>query len=226
MNDDLIVPVGSVEPVPRLALLGRELAPSFGISQRTLTTWEAEGIGPPSVKINRIRLYPIDEVRIWLADQASGNGQGGEDDLLDGGSFGDAYDHDPGADGDQLDDRGADEDLGDGDHDVDGQVQSDPDHDGDHDQQNGERPRLRKSPKWREILGLLDNIRSEAACGILANRCSRSNGDMTLAWISRLSQKHKGMLKRAVRLTRDSVNRMADELDRELGDVEEHSETA
>lgn len=69
-NQDLIVPASSVEPVPRLALSARELSESLGVSERTIATWQGDGTGPPSVKLGRLRLYPIDDVKAWLRNRS------------------------------------------------------------------------------------------------------------------------------------------------------------
>lgn len=61
---------------PVLALTPREAAAALGISERTLFTWSKER-GLPFVKVDRTVRYPVDGLRIWLAEEA---GRGGWDD--------------------------------------------------------------------------------------------------------------------------------------------------
>lgn len=70
MNEDLIIPICPVEPVPRVALQPREAAQAVGVSERTMSAWLNDGT-VPSVKVGRCRLVPIDLLRRWLAEQAS-----------------------------------------------------------------------------------------------------------------------------------------------------------
>lgn len=72
VQKDLVTPTCPVEPVPRLALSSRELADSLGVSERTITTWHAEGAGRTSIKLGRLRLYAVDQVRQWLNQRAHG----------------------------------------------------------------------------------------------------------------------------------------------------------
>ncbi len=73
-------PVNSLakpDPVtPCLALRPREAAVSLGISERKL--WELTNCGKvPHVRMGKAILYPVDALRRWLDEQASG-GSGGE----------------------------------------------------------------------------------------------------------------------------------------------------
>lgn len=69
-HDSWRFPAAPTAVIQRHAYLSRELAESLGVSLRTVKYWEATGIAPPSVKLGRLRLYPTDLVRQWLADKA------------------------------------------------------------------------------------------------------------------------------------------------------------
>ncbi|GAB4127858.1 MAG: hypothetical protein Kow0040_01900 [Thermogutta sp.] len=53
----------------KLALRPRDAARVLSVSQRTLWTWTKEG-RIPCVRVGRALLYPMDELRRWLAEQA------------------------------------------------------------------------------------------------------------------------------------------------------------
>lgn len=54
--------------LPILALRSREAAPALGISARTLALWTANRL-LPSVLVGGVRLYPLDGLRQFLAEQ-------------------------------------------------------------------------------------------------------------------------------------------------------------
>ncbi len=56
----------AVEPIPRLALRRPEMAEALGVSDRTLSGWDAV----PTVRIGGCVMYPVEQVREWLADEA------------------------------------------------------------------------------------------------------------------------------------------------------------
>lgn len=69
---------GGVDPagndIPRLALRPREAAHALGISERLL--WSKTNSGAiHCVRIGRRVLYPVDELRDWLAAQTKGGGR-------------------------------------------------------------------------------------------------------------------------------------------------------
>lgn len=70
MRSDLITPTCPTESIPRLALSSRELSESLGCSERTVSDWVKQGIGPPSFVQGRLRFFPIDTTRQWLAEQS------------------------------------------------------------------------------------------------------------------------------------------------------------
>ena len=53
-----------------LALRPREAARALSMSQRTLELLVKAGNGPPCAVVGRMRLYPIDGLRAWLAAKA------------------------------------------------------------------------------------------------------------------------------------------------------------
>ncbi len=56
---------------PRLALRPREAAKALGIGERLL--WSKTNAGEiPCVRIGRVIVYPIEQLREWLANQATG----------------------------------------------------------------------------------------------------------------------------------------------------------
>ncbi len=58
----------------RLALRPKDAAKALGIGERLL--WSLTNRGEiPHVKIGRATLYPVDQVRAWLAEQAKGGRQ-------------------------------------------------------------------------------------------------------------------------------------------------------
>jgi phage terminase Nu1 subunit (DNA packaging protein) len=56
-----------VEPIPRLALRRPEMAEALGVSERTLSAWS----DVPTVRIGGCVMYPVEQIRKWLADQAA-----------------------------------------------------------------------------------------------------------------------------------------------------------
>ncbi|MEP0846206.1 MAG: helix-turn-helix domain-containing protein [Phycisphaerae bacterium] len=64
------ISAGNEQPA-RLALSAREAAAALGISARTLWTLANRG-AIPSVKLGARRLYPVEALREWLAEQAGG----------------------------------------------------------------------------------------------------------------------------------------------------------
>ena len=62
--------------MPRLALRPKEAAKALGLGERKL--WEITAdrtSGIPHVKFGRAILYPVDELRTWLADRAAKGGR-------------------------------------------------------------------------------------------------------------------------------------------------------
>ena len=58
---------------PQEQLLNKPQAAEFlGISERTLSRLQAEGIGPPRVKIGRRVVYLLDSLLLWLKSQEIG----------------------------------------------------------------------------------------------------------------------------------------------------------
>lgn len=55
-------------PENAIALSPREAARALSVSERTLATWTAAG-SIPSIRIGRRRLYPVAQLREWLARQ-------------------------------------------------------------------------------------------------------------------------------------------------------------
>lgn len=53
-----------------LAVNARDAAALLGVSQRLLWTWTHAG-QIPHVRLGRRVLYPVDELRKWLSEQAS-----------------------------------------------------------------------------------------------------------------------------------------------------------
>ena len=41
------------------------------IARRTLERWHSLRVGPPRVRVGRIAVYRVDEVRAWLEEQSS-----------------------------------------------------------------------------------------------------------------------------------------------------------
>ncbi|MCY2991316.1 MAG: hypothetical protein NTY19_26095 [Planctomycetota bacterium] len=60
-------------PVERLAMTVGELAKAIGVSVGTVLAMSRRGDGPPSAVLpqGRLRRYPVDGVRRWLADLAA-----------------------------------------------------------------------------------------------------------------------------------------------------------
>jgi excisionase family DNA binding protein len=65
--------VTSNSSIPPLALRPRDAARLLGVSPRTLWGWTAAGL-IPCVRVGtgkrRVVLYPADQLRTWLAEQA------------------------------------------------------------------------------------------------------------------------------------------------------------
>jgi len=58
---------------PCLAMRPREAAKALGISERLLWDWTDRG-EVPHVRIGKAILYPVDVLRRWLDEQATGKG--------------------------------------------------------------------------------------------------------------------------------------------------------
>jgi predicted DNA-binding transcriptional regulator AlpA len=61
--------------LPRLALRPREAAKALGIGERKL--WEVTAdhtSGIPHVRLGKVVVYPVDELRRWLAERAQRKG--------------------------------------------------------------------------------------------------------------------------------------------------------
>ena len=61
------------DPIPILALRPREAAKALGIGARKL--WEITAdrtSGIPHVRFGKAVLYPVDDLRTWLAERAKG----------------------------------------------------------------------------------------------------------------------------------------------------------
>jgi excisionase family DNA binding protein len=58
-------------PVPPLALRAREAAHALSISQRKLSQLVARG-EIASVRVDRVRLFPVDSLRAWLSSRSEG----------------------------------------------------------------------------------------------------------------------------------------------------------
>ena len=81
MVDRLTILPLNVAPIPRLALREAECAAAINVSPSWLRR-EALAGRVPSMLVSGVRLYSVDELRIWLADQtqrpqvdASGEGR-------------------------------------------------------------------------------------------------------------------------------------------------------
>jgi excisionase family DNA binding protein len=68
------------DPSPPLALRPREAARALGVSARTLWTWTRDG-HVPHVRVGngkrKTTLYPVAELRDWLARNAASRPEGG-----------------------------------------------------------------------------------------------------------------------------------------------------
>jgi len=58
---------------PVLAVRAREAAKALGISPRTLWTLSRRG-EVPCLRLGRLRLYPVEQLRAWLAEKADAQG--------------------------------------------------------------------------------------------------------------------------------------------------------
>jgi excisionase family DNA binding protein len=65
-----LTPPDSVPTAPRLALRPRECAQALGISEKTLFTATKAG-EIPHVKLGKVVLYPVAQLREWLAECAA-----------------------------------------------------------------------------------------------------------------------------------------------------------
>lgn len=63
-QQDLVVPVQPVEPVPRIALTPAETALAIGRSERTVASLIKDGT-IPSFRVGNCRLVPVDALRAW-----------------------------------------------------------------------------------------------------------------------------------------------------------------
>lgn len=61
---------------PCLALRPREAAAAIGVSERTLWAWTAAD-EVPHFRVGKAVLYPVDALRRWLDERASGAKEGG-----------------------------------------------------------------------------------------------------------------------------------------------------
>lgn len=62
------------DDVPRLSLRPREAARALGIGQRKL--WELTNRNEiPHLRLDKTILYPVDELRRWLAERAGAKGK-------------------------------------------------------------------------------------------------------------------------------------------------------
>ncbi len=57
--------------VPRYALRPAEAARSIGISERKFWTLIKDEIGPPTMKLGRVTLVPVEGLSRWLKDQSA-----------------------------------------------------------------------------------------------------------------------------------------------------------
>lgn len=60
-------------PIPVLALRSREAAKALGVSERTLWSWTHSG-EVPHIRRDGTILYPVDDLRRWLSEQAQKEG--------------------------------------------------------------------------------------------------------------------------------------------------------
>lgn len=67
-SDPLAIRPIEVQPVPRISLREPEAAKAMGVSASWLRR-EAGAGRVPSVLIAGVRLYAVDELRLWLADK-------------------------------------------------------------------------------------------------------------------------------------------------------------
>ena len=60
---------------PRLILDGylrrREAARELQVSERTMSRWEAQNIGPPAIRVGKTILYRIESLQAWLRSRES-----------------------------------------------------------------------------------------------------------------------------------------------------------
>jgi predicted DNA-binding transcriptional regulator AlpA len=66
MHASPLAPI-AVEPIPRLALRRPEAAEALGVSERTLSAWS----DVPTVRIGGCVMYPVAQIREWLATEAT-----------------------------------------------------------------------------------------------------------------------------------------------------------
>jgi excisionase family DNA binding protein len=73
MTDPIPLPPDRSDPAP-LALRPKQAAKALGIGERLL--WSMTNSGQiPHVRLGRAIVYPVDELRRWLAEQAKGGEQ-------------------------------------------------------------------------------------------------------------------------------------------------------
>lgn len=65
--------------IPCLAMRAREAARAMGVSERTLWEWTQAG-DVPHVRRGKVLLYPVDELRRWLSEQAAKQERGASND--------------------------------------------------------------------------------------------------------------------------------------------------
>jgi predicted DNA-binding transcriptional regulator AlpA len=56
---------------PRQYVSARRVASMLGVSVRTLSRWDAAGIGPPKIKVGKLILYDLGKLTEWLASRES-----------------------------------------------------------------------------------------------------------------------------------------------------------
>ena len=78
--DDIGLAKMDVASVPRLALRPAEAARALGLSERTLWTLADAGT-VPSVRVGKLRLFPVAVLQRWLIAQA---GQAGKENAKSG----------------------------------------------------------------------------------------------------------------------------------------------
>jgi predicted DNA-binding transcriptional regulator AlpA len=71
--DDHKIPVttGAFDIAGRQYVAATQLAAMLGVSIRTLSRWNATGIGPPKIKLGKLVMFNLDRVSEWLASRES-----------------------------------------------------------------------------------------------------------------------------------------------------------
>jgi hypothetical protein len=62
---------GEVEIAGQRYVTANRLANILNVTARTLARWDAARIGPPKIKIGRLRLYDLSKLPAWLAARES-----------------------------------------------------------------------------------------------------------------------------------------------------------